>query len=87
MVPLPRWGRQENDKLKFENQIIHETARRIVMTRRAVVIHWLLNDQNAQLPSTKMATRSPLSVMAVTERSSVPIMKSTWIMDSLMPMA
>ena len=91
---------------------MYNKARRIVMTRRALLHIFLEGSwkgvkgepffqeglplafsafsalyQNAQLPSTKMATRSPLSVMAVTDRSSVPIMKSTWIMDSLMPMA
>ena len=42
---------------------------------------------NAQLPSRKIGTRSPLFVTPVMFRSSVPIMKSTWIIESLTPIA
>ena len=41
--------------------------------------------QNAQLPLRKTGTVFPSAVTASMDRSSVPIMKSTWIIESLMP--
>ena len=41
----------------------------------------------AKLPSMKMGTSSPSRVVPTMERSGVPIMKSTWVMESLRPRA
>ena len=41
--------------------------------------------QNAQFPSRKICTRLPSAVTPTMDKSAEPIMKSTWIMLSLMP--
>ena len=44
-------------------------------------------DQKAQSPFSNSGTLFPSLVCATTDKSSVPIMKSTWIMESLTPIS
>ena len=46
-----------------------------------------LYSQNAKFPSTNTGTSSPSCVVPTMERSAVPTMKSTWVMESLRPAA
>ena len=64
---------------------LHDHILLFIAGRKQISVAGVL--QMAHMPFSKMTTRRPSSHRAVTVRSAVPIMKSTWIMESFSPIS